>query len=116
MTIWTKLECLQSEFSDFYKEVHGFRPRWMTDEQWDSEEWLEAAIEDLVEESKQEAEREAEWRATNVVRFEQRVQEMIEYGAKDRATALRWIIDGENDIDYVEYTNGLPYGYLKEAA
>jgi hypothetical protein len=43
----TMLEDLQSHYSDFYKEVHGFRPRFASDEQWNSEEWLEESINDL---------------------------------------------------------------------
>ena len=47
MNDYTKLEDLQSHYSDFYKDVHGFRPRSSTDEQWNSEEWLQAEIDDL---------------------------------------------------------------------
>ncbi len=44
---YTKVEILQSEYSDFYKDVHGFRPRWSTDEQWNSAEWLQGEIDGL---------------------------------------------------------------------
>ena len=47
MNDYTKLEDLQSHYSDFYKDVHGFRPRSSTDEQWNSEEWLQAEIDGL---------------------------------------------------------------------
>ena len=47
MREYTKLEDLQSCYSDFYKDVHGFRPRGSTNEQWDSEEWLQGEIDDL---------------------------------------------------------------------
>ncbi len=47
MREYTKLEDLQSCYSDFYKDVHGFRPRSSTDEQWDSEEWLQGEIDGL---------------------------------------------------------------------
>jgi len=47
MNDYTKLEDLQSHYSDFYKDVHGFRPRSSTDEQWNSEEWLQCEIDDL---------------------------------------------------------------------
>jgi hypothetical protein len=47
MNEYTKLEDLQSHYSDFYKDVHGFRPRSSTDEQWNSEEWLQAEIDGL---------------------------------------------------------------------
>ena len=44
---YTLVEILQSEYSDFYKDVHGFRPRSSTDEQWNSAEWLEGEIDGL---------------------------------------------------------------------
>ena len=81
-------------FSDLYKEVNGFRPRGhefysASDERkqeiWDQllveheEELLNSAREDL------DAQR----------RFEKLVNETIEMGAGDRATALRWIADAE---------------------
>ena len=31
---------LQSYFSDFHKDFHGFRPRFATPEQWQSRDWL----------------------------------------------------------------------------
>ena len=47
MTEYTKVEELQSHYSDFHKDVHGFRPRSATDEQWNSEEWLSGEIDGL---------------------------------------------------------------------
>ena len=47
MSQYTLVEELQSEYSDFYKDVHGFRPRSSTDEQWNSAEWLQGEIDDL---------------------------------------------------------------------
>ena len=43
----TSVEELQSYYSDFHKDVHGFRPRSSTDEQWNSEEWLQGEIDGL---------------------------------------------------------------------
>ena len=47
MREYTKVEELQSHYSDFHKEVHGFRPRSSTDEQWNSEVWLSGEIDGL---------------------------------------------------------------------
>jgi len=47
MREYTKVEELQSCYSDFYKDVHGFRPRSSTDEQWNSEVWLSGEIDGL---------------------------------------------------------------------
>ena len=49
MREYTKVEELQSHYSDFHKDVHGFRPRSSTDEQWNSEEWLSGEIDGLHE-------------------------------------------------------------------
>jgi len=43
----TKVEQLQSTYSDYYKDVHGFRPRGADSEQWNSEEWLTEQIASL---------------------------------------------------------------------
>lgn len=43
----SRVEQLQETFSDFHKDVHGFRPRWMSDDQWNSEAWLEQEIQAL---------------------------------------------------------------------
>ena len=47
MNEYTKVEELRSQYSDFYKDVHGFRPRSSTEEQWNSEEWLQGEIDGL---------------------------------------------------------------------
>ena len=49
MREYTKVEELQSHYSDFYKDVYGFRPRSSTDEQWNSEVWLQGEIDGLHE-------------------------------------------------------------------
>jgi len=38
------VEELQGYFSDFHKDMYGFRPRFATPEQWRSREWLEEQI------------------------------------------------------------------------
>jgi hypothetical protein len=38
------VEELQGYFSDFHKDMYGFRPRFATPEQWRDREWLEASI------------------------------------------------------------------------
>jgi len=47
----TLVEQLQSTWSDFYKEVNGFRPRWATDAQWNDAGWLQAQIDALRNET-----------------------------------------------------------------
>ena len=118
-TTYSKLVGLQSHYSDFHKDVYGFRPRSMSDAQWNSEAWLEAAIAALTVESKvvweqEEAEEKARARA-----LEAKIVELIAVGAKTRANAIRWIADAEDvndDMEYLCFKLGVPYGYFKEAA
>jgi hypothetical protein len=42
----TRLEELQSFYSDFHKDLFGFRPK-TTENQWNSAEWLQDQIEML---------------------------------------------------------------------
>ena len=44
---YTKLEELQSIFSDFHKDYYGYRPRFATTEEWNSKEWLQSRIDGI---------------------------------------------------------------------
>lgn len=105
--------------SDLHKDAYGFRPsQWFWSEwrastdaekqsTWDS---LIAAMEWRMAQQEEE-EREA------VVQFEALIQTTIDAGAKDRTTALRWIMDGSDcagDWEYLAWRHGLPYGYLRD--
>lgn len=111
----TEVEQLQSEYSDFYKEVNGVRPRFMSDEQWNSAEWLNAQLKELavMNEIKMTEDDRREQQA--IAEFEVKVDAIIACGAKDRESAIRWILDANdavNDPDYACYQLNLPYGYL----
>jgi len=86
--------------SDIHKDAFGFRPRGHYKDWWTQEE-LDAEYDrlDLICQANQEAEyirNEHEQ-----VRFEELIQETINYGAGDRKTAMRWLIQGEGlNIDY----------------
>lgn len=103
--------------SDLHKDAFGFRPSqswwgyWAASNpdgkqaEWDG---LIAALERRVAEDKA-----AEERA--VVRFEALVNTTTAAGAKDRTTALQWLMDGSDcggDWDYFAWTHGLPYRYF----
>ena len=118
---WDELsrkEQLEGTVWDMYKEAYGFRPRHlnlaaMTEAELEAEcQHLQTEVE-RVELERREAEKGA------VRDFEARIGEMINLGAKDRETALRWIheADGSNgDDEYLCYLNGLPYGFFRAAA
>ena len=112
------LEQMQCQFWDMYKDAYGVRPRGIDTTNWTEEEFM-AEFETLgrVIEREEIARKEAEAEAT--AKFEQHVTNTICMGARDRATALRWIMDAsqaDGDWEYFCFLNGLPYGYFREAA
>ena len=113
----SKVEQLRSEYSDFHKEVRGFRPA--PNENWDSEEWLAERIDALAKESVQVEAEEARREKVCIANFEARVTDTIKLGAKDRETAIRWIADAadvDGDMEFLCFKLGLPYNYFKVAA
>lgn len=112
------LEQMQCQYWDMYKDAYGVRPRGI-----DTSTWTEYAFQvefehlALVIEQEDIARKEAEAQAT--AKFEQHVTNTICMGARDRVTALRWIMDASqagDDWEYFCFLNGLPYGYFREAA
>ena len=114
---------LVAEIVDTHKEAYGFKPSWT--------HLMSLSMEELEEESRQVSdaaqavyEEEEQQKADSAKEFEDRIQVVIESGAGDRATALRWIMDAEipeedrrtqlATADYVRYELGLPYSYESE--
>lgn len=113
----TELEQLACLFSDFYKDVHGFRPRFM-DDTWTVADY-QREIDGLRQYSEILANEEKEYQDRKVAEAETLIQAMITAGAEDRATAIRWIHqveDTNGDDEYLCFVLGVPYGYFKEAA
>jgi hypothetical protein len=118
-TTWEDMseqEQLQCTFWDAYKDAHGFRPRHIDTTTLTVEELKSdiARLASIILDNER-IRREDEARA--VVRFEARIQGIIELGAKDRAMALRWIHEAEGtdgDDEYLCFTVGIPYGYFKQ--
>lgn len=116
---YSELEKAQSTYSDYHKSVYGFRPRGMSDAQWNSVEWLDAAIADLDRAwpAIEAEERAAEERC--IAKLEARIADAIALGARDREAAIRWIDQAEGadgDREYLCYLVGVPYGYFLKAA
>jgi len=100
---------------DFYKDVHGVRPRWMD---YDSmtEQDLEAELDNLSKQAEVVFAEEAKREQEAIVAFEARVADLLDTGAADRETAIRWIHEAEGsdgDTDYLCFLVGVPYGYIK---
>ena len=108
----------EDSVSDLHKDAYGFRPSqswWYgwdhaSDEgkqhQWDS---MLAALERANEED-----REREARAIKV--FEDRVTNLMHSGTTQERV-ITWLIDASDangDVEYFEYLNGLPYGYINK--
>lgn len=73
----------ESYISDSYKEVHGFRPRWINFDIM-SDEAVRALAERMDNEAREAQEREGR-------QHEEEIASMMEHGAPDRETALRWM-------------------------
>ena len=113
---WDQLstvEKLQCEYSDYHKDVYGFRPE--VTSMWESEEWLQTQLDNLAKFAQLawDAERKQEEEAIRA--FEEQVQFTIEQGAKSRENALRWIAEACNylgDWEAVCYEYNLPCNYF----
>jgi len=121
MKSWNELsrkEQLAATHYDFYKDVHGVRPRWMNYDAMTEQE-LEQELDQLSREAEVQRIEEEKMQKIATEKFELRVADLITSGAKDRATALRWIHDAEDsngDDEYLCFLLGLPYGYFREVA
>jgi hypothetical protein len=113
-TEMTERDQLLGEYSDLYKEVNGFRPRnighWTVTD-------FQVELELLHDIARDKFAYEAKCQQQAIVDFEKRLEKMISMGAADRATAIRWLACGEeqlcrSSIDRLEYDYNLPYGYL----
>ena len=114
----SELEQAQETYWDMYKDAYGVRPRGIDTSSWTVETFLkEFAYLGLVIEREEKARVAAEQNA--VFSFEKRISDLMFSGAKDRATAMRWIHEAEDtqgDDEYLCYTLGLPYQYFRKVA
>jgi predicted deacylase len=103
--------------SDLHKDAYGFRPAQYWFQAWhqmtDAEK--QSVWDQLLLALERSNQREAEEKKQAIERFEKSVTATIESGAADRATAIRWLMDGaraNGDTEYYEFLVGLPYGYI----
>jgi hypothetical protein len=120
-TTWEQmsdLEQAQCIYWDMYKDAHGVRPRGIDTSTWTMQDFqLEFASLEAVIVREEAQHRVAEKEAVD--KFEQHVTNTICMGARDRETALRWIMDASNangDWEYLCYDLGLPYQYFRKVA
>ena len=112
----TELQKLEEIYCELYKDVYGVKARWY---RADSVEEARNDLDRLSKVLEEEIEREQTAQAKAAATFEQTVQNVIKVGAKDRQTALQWLIDASEangDWEYFCLLNELPYGYFKKQA
>lgn len=109
---------MEATIHDLFKDVHGFRNRY--DFKNMSDEDLSKEYDYLLEQLEENNKREASLLEAAINRFEQKINELINCGAGDRETAIRWLREAyndpqvEGDAGYFEYLTNLPYGYLEQ--
>jgi hypothetical protein len=114
----TTLEQYSSIYWDMYKDAFGIRPRGIDTSAWTEADFL-AEFKELGEIIDREEKVRVAAQQNSVFSFEKRVDCLILSGAKDRATAMRWIHEAEGtmgDDEYLCYTLGLPYMYFRKVA
>jgi len=104
-------------FSDFFKDVFGFRPRNHIFYHSDPDE-KQRIWDRLMEDSKLHFEMEEKAQKEAIEEFEKHIDQVIEWGAGTRENAISWIIDSYCDpfldTDYVLYDLNLPFSYKEE--
>tara|TARA_Y100001963_G_scaffold46683_2_gene65806 strand:- start:22526 stop:22909 length:384 start_codon:yes stop_codon:yes gene_type:complete len=109
-------------FSDLVKEVYGTRSVGRTghlSHYWDeTPENKQKIWDDLCDEHEDVLAEEKASQVRKAKAFEDRIQDVISIGARDRKTALRWILQSENldlrDYSYACFALNVPYSYEKE--
>jgi len=119
MRLWkefTVQEQRAAEYSDFYKSVHGFRPRVDLSQLTLAD--LDARMAALAQAYRSQESYRLQQEAEAQAKIEADIAAMISAGADSRETALRWIlqslsVDQDADAgDLVSYQLGLPQGYF----
>jgi hypothetical protein len=108
-----------TDLSDFYKDAHGFRPRHY--KEWWTENELDHEYRHLSDTCKHNMEEEAIQQEHALVRFESLIKTTIEHGAKDRQTAIRWLIEGEDldlnfsqDVEHFFWLQGISWEMIEK--
>lgn len=101
--------------SDLHKDARGYRPdaSWWNCWNFQDDEGKQAAWNTLLDDLEQSNARERAEASAAAEEFMDRIEKMIEYGAADYETALRWIVDAEGpfeneqDIEHFVWKQGL---------
>ena len=99
---YTELEQLQVEYSELHKDVYGCRARFHYE---DTLEELRRSYDVLCDVAEREFAYQQEAQEEAKVKFEKQIAELIDMGAGDRETAIRWITQSYNEYDqaYIDF-------------
>lgn len=108
------VEQMACQYWDMHKDAYGVRPRGIDTSAWTEDDFTSefARLSEIIERENAERNR---YEVQAVKDFEKRVQDLLEFRAKDYAMALRWIHEAEEtngDDEYLAWTLGLPYRYF----
>jgi hypothetical protein len=103
----------ETDLSDFSKDAYGFRCR--TYKEWWSKDELEAEYKRLSAICEDNYLADTKRESEALVQFEILIKRTINYGAADRETAIKWLVQGEGlefneyDLQYFFWGHGLSY-------
>ena len=108
----------ENSISDLHKDAYGFRPSESFWGFWAASNPLQkqACWESMIADLKQSMDEEAKEEAAAIVRFEDRVTNLM-HSSTTREKIITWLMDAEDalgDTEYFEFLVGLPYGYIKK--
>ncbi len=113
----TVVEQLYSEYSDFFKAVNGFRPRFKSVDEWTEKELLEE-LEDLGVQSDIQVKEETARHEITVDKFYTLLKEVSVMCNTNLTGAMKYLIQAEGDDwydwGYYCYNNDLPYRFKPE--
>jgi len=92
----TERNDLLNIMSDMHKDAYGFRPRNINYSKFTDAE-LDAECDRYQEVIEESIKQEAIQEEADLEAFGNLIKKTIAMGAGDRATAIRWIVDGAND-------------------
>lgn len=108
----------ENSISDLHKDAYGFRPGQSFWGFWaaSNPEQKQACWDSMIADLKQSMDEEAKEEAAAIVRFEDRIDNLMHSGTT-REKVIEWLMDAEDalgDIEYFEFLVGIPYGYIKK--
>ena len=93
----TQYDFCDDTFSDLHKDVYGFRPRGIIMENWNMmpDEQKQVRWDELCEELEANEKADRIALRNNIASHQNSVQNVIDVGAGDRATAISWMVSEE---------------------